>query len=173
MTSAIACKYANRIAAAAPVAGIRSVEGCDPNRAVPVIAFHGTADTFVAYDGGVGSSVADLPAPDGSGRRIGDAAGAASAEGPTVEETTASWAKRNGCARKRSEEKVASDVTLITFACPKGAEAELYRVEGGGHSWPGSEFSEQVGSVIGPTTKSISANELMWAFFQAHPLSGR
>ena len=41
---------------------------------------------------------------------------------------------------------------------------------GGGHSWPGSEFSQAVASVVGPTTMSISADELMWKFFQAHPL---
>lgn len=92
-------------------------------------------------------------------------------EGPTIAEITASWAKRNGCKTAPNEEKVASDVTLITFACPKGAEAELYRVDGGGHAWPGSEFSKQVASVIGPTTSSISANELMWKFFEDHPLT--
>ena len=43
---------------------------------------------------------------------------------------------------------------------------------GGGHSWPGSEFSKAVAAVVGPTTMSISANELMWKFFQAHPLPG-
>ena len=93
-------------------------------------------------------------------------------KGPTIEEITAAWAKRNGCKTTPSEEKVASDVTLITFSCPNGAEAELYRVEDGGHTWPGSEFSKQVASVIGPTTSSISANELMWKFFEDHPLTG-
>lgn len=173
MTSAVACKYADRVAAAAPVAGIREIDGCKPTRPVPVIAFHGTNDTFVAYDGGLGSSVAGLPSPDGSGKRIGDGVVDPDApKGPTIADITAAWAKRNGCKTAPAEEQVASDVTLITFACPKGAEAELYRVDGGGHSWPGSAFSEQVASVIGPTTKSISANELMWEFFQAHPRSG-
>jgi polyhydroxybutyrate depolymerase len=46
LTSAVACKYADRIAAAAPVAGIRDIPGCKPARPVPVIAFHGTADGF-------------------------------------------------------------------------------------------------------------------------------
>src|SRR5262249_50287918 len=47
LTSAVACRYADRIAAAAPVAGIREIDGCKPARPVPVVAFHGTADTFV------------------------------------------------------------------------------------------------------------------------------
>jgi polyhydroxybutyrate depolymerase len=177
LTSAVACRYADRIAAAAPVAGIRDIDGCDPSRPVPVVAFHGTADTFVSYNGGYGSSVANLPSPDGSGKRIGEGAAAAmtttapgTAKPPTIEEITADWAKRNGCSAKKTEKKVASDVTLLAWSCPKGDEAELYRVEGGGHSWPGSPFSAQVASVVGRTTSSISADEIMWKFFQEHPL---
>jgi polyhydroxybutyrate depolymerase len=177
LTSAVACRYADRVAAAAPVAGIRDIDGCDPSRPVPVVAFHGTADTFVSYDGGLGSSVANLPSPDGKGT-IGQA-GATTTTAPgtpkpaTIEDITADWAKRNGCSAKKTETKVASDVTLLAWSCPKGDEAELYRVEGGGHSWPGSEFSKQVASVVGKTTESISANEIMWKFFQEHPLQGR
>lgn len=171
MTSALSCKYADRIAAAAPVAGIRDIDGCKPSRPVPVIAFHGTEDTFVAYDGGVGSSVANLPAPDGSGKTIGEQGlNAAQPKGPSVPEISASWAKRNGCQTQQTEKTVTADVDLITFSCPQGAEVELYRVNGGGHSWPGSAFSQQVVSVVGPTTMSISADELMWKFFQEHPL---
>src|SRR4029079_13798140 len=65
MTSAVACKYADRIAAAAPVAGIRDIKGCAFARPVPVIAFHGTADPFVSYTGGLGLSALKLPTPDG------------------------------------------------------------------------------------------------------------
>jgi polyhydroxybutyrate depolymerase len=177
LTSAVACRYADRIAAAAPVAGIRDIDGCDPSRPVPVVAFHGTADSFVSYNGGYGSSVANLPSPDGSGKRIGQGAATATTttapgtpKPPTIEEITADWAKRNGCSAKKTEKKVASDVTLLAWSCPKGDEAELYRVEGGGHSWPGSAFSKQVASVVGRTTSSISADEIMWKFFQEHPL---
>jgi polyhydroxybutyrate depolymerase len=145
---------------------------------VPVVAFHGTDDTFVAYDGGFGSSVANLPSPDGSGRTIGQGStttttAAGTPKPPTIEDITADWAKRNGCSAKKTEQKVASDVTRIAWSCPRGDEAELYRVEGGGHSWPGSEFSKQVASVVGKTTDSISADEIMWKFFQEHPLDGR
>lgn len=171
MTSAVACKYADRFAAAAPVAGIRDIAGCKPSRPVPVIAFHGTADGFVSYDGGLGARVAELPSPDGSGKKIGQAAvNSIAPKGPTIPEITATWAVRNGCKKTPTEKPVAADVTIISFSCPKGDEAELYRVTGGGHAWPGSAFSKAVESAIGPTTLSINANELMWSFFQAHPL---
>jgi polyhydroxybutyrate depolymerase len=47
---------------------------------------------------------------------------------------------------------------------------ELYRVNGGGHAWPGSAASASLASVVGYTTTAISADQIMWAFFAAHPL---
>lgn len=175
MTSAIACVYSDRIAAVAPVAGIRDIEGCKPVRKVPVVAFHGTADGFVAFDGGVGAKVALLPAPDGSGRTLGESGllPSSEAKGPSIPEIVATWAHRNGCGGKATEQSVAPDVVRVRYPCPAGADVQLYRVEGGGHSWPGSAFSKSVGALIGPTTTSISADEIMWAFFAAHPLRDR
>jgi polyhydroxybutyrate depolymerase len=171
MTSAVACQFADRIAAAAPVAGIRDIDGCRPLRPVPVIAFHGTADQFVPYDGGLGPAAANLPAPDGSGKTLGDIGTVdPSRKGPSIPEITAAWARRNGCRTTPTESPVTVDVTLVSFECPAGAEVVLYRVTDGGHSWPGSEFSKKIVSVVGKTTDTISANELMWAFFEAHPM---
>jgi polyhydroxybutyrate depolymerase len=173
MTSAIACAYADRIAAAAPVAGIREIEGCDPARAVPVVAFHGTDDGFVAFDGGLGEDAANLPAPDGSGETLEESgAGRAAEDGPSIPEITAAWADRNDCKAKPKRQEVAADVTLVRYRCADDADVQFYRVEGGGHSWPGSEFSRQIENVTGPTTFSISANEVMWEFFERHPLPG-
>jgi polyhydroxybutyrate depolymerase len=170
MTSAVACRYADRIAAAAPVAGIRDIKGCKPSRPVPVIAFHGTADPYVGYDGGLGQKAADLPT--GDGRTLGEAGAVdPKAKGPSIPEITAAWAKRNSCTSTPTDTTVAADVTLIKFPCPTGDEVELYRVTGGGHTWPGSEFSKAIASAVGPTTFSINADELIWKFFEAHPLA--
>jgi polyhydroxybutyrate depolymerase len=175
MTSMVACELADRFAAAAPVAGVTEVADCQANRPVPVVAFHGTDDGFLAYEGGFGPQIASLPSPDGRGT-LGDAAGpangSAGSTGPSVPEVMADWAERNGCDDDAApdEEAVAGDVTLLRFACPAGAEAELYRVEGGGHSWPGSEFLANAEAVVGRTTMSISADEIMWDFFERHPL---
>jgi polyhydroxybutyrate depolymerase len=174
MTSTLACALSDRFAAAAPVAGVTEVAGCNPDRPVPVVAFHGTDDGFLAYDGGFGPQVASLPSPDGQGT-LGDVAaepdGPSEASSPSVPEVVADWGGRNGCDDTAPEEEaVADDVTLLSFACPAGAEADLYRVEGGGHSWPGSEFLANVENIVGHTTMSISANEVMWEFFEQHPL---
>ncbi len=170
MTSAIACEYADRVAAAAPVAGIRNPAGCKPARPVPVVAFHGTADPVLSYNGGLGPKGLALPAPDGSGRTLGQTGTAGAVTTQSVSKMTAAWAGRNHCAARPTETKVASDVTLIAYRCPDDATVELYRIEGGGHTWPGSELSRAVASVIGSTTFSISVNEIIWKFFQAHPL---
>lgn len=173
MASAIACQLADRIAAVAPVAGLRDVEGCEPARPVPVIAFHGTDDQFIAYDGGLGPAVANLPSPDGHGT-LGDVTGSAALPGgnASVPEMASAWAVRNGCEPDPVEEPVAPDVSRLRFPCPAGAEVELYRIDGGGHSWPGSVFSAAIPDMVGATTTSVSATELIWAFFEAHPLSG-
>jgi polyhydroxybutyrate depolymerase len=176
MTSALVCEYADRIAAAAPVAGIRAVDDCNPSRPVPVVAFHGTADDFVGYDGGFGGGAARLPAPDGSARTLEDAStteSTAPPAGPSIPDATTAWAERNGCKTKPIVEDVTVDVTIMRFDCPAGADAVLYTVKDGGHSWPGSEFSKAVESVVGKTTDTISANEVMWAFFTENPLPVR
>lgn len=173
MTSAVACVYANRVAAVAPVDGIEALPGCRPRRPVPIIAFHGTADQDVSYTGGLGPKGLALQAPDNSGRTAAQAGSffGLTAHGPSVPQILATWARFNGCATHTTEHTIASDVTLIRYPCPADADTELYRVSGGGHAWPGSPVSAAVSSIVGTTTMSISATSLIWSFFRAHPLS--
>lgn len=170
MTSAMACAFSSRIAAAAPVAGIQQISGCSFVRPVPVVAFHGTSDPFVPYNGGIGPAALALPAPDGSGRKLGQLGRATLKPGPSIPEATTAWAKRNGCSTTPAQKAIAGDVTLISYACPADATVELYRVTGGGHAWPGSPVDRSISKIIGRVTFSITANDIMWAFFQAHPL---
>jgi polyhydroxybutyrate depolymerase len=66
-------------------------------------------------------------------------------------------------------------VSLIAYRCPDHATVEVYREEGDGHTWPGSQLMvlPSVWSSLGPTTFAIDADQLMWAFFQSHPLLDR
>lgn len=174
LASRLACVYANRIAAIAPVAALRDPAGCKPARPMPVVTFAGTGDQFVAFTGGLGPQAQVTPANDGTGRMLGDTSGGKEvARSASMPKILAAWAKRNRCTAKPTEANIASDVTLVRYACPKRADVQLYRITGGGHTWPGSEFSRQVESVLGPTTFSINANDVMWQFFAAHPLHGR
>lgn len=65
-----------------------------------------------------------------------------------------------------TDTSVAKDVTLRTYTCPPGADLEFYVIIGGGHAWPGSEFSQQVASAVGFTTMDIGATALIWEFFR-------
>ena len=99
MASSIACQFAGQIAAVAPVSGLENPAGCHPSRPVPIVTFHGTADQYVSYAGGLGPAALKLPAPDGSSKDIGQelGAGAPQRTGPSIPSIAATWAARNGC----------------------------------------------------------------------------
>ena len=71
----------------------------------------------------------------------------------------ADWAEQNGCDGS-ADEDVSDEVIRRTFDCPDGADVEFYIIEGGGHSWPGSDFSKSIESIVGHTTFDIDATEL-------------
>jgi polyhydroxybutyrate depolymerase len=170
LASTLVCTDARRIAAIATVSGLMDPPGCKPARPVPIVAFQGTGDEFVAFTGGLGARAKVTSANDGTGRMLGDTSGGqAVARSKSTPEVAAAWAKRNHCTRKATETSVALDVTLIRYRCPNRADVELYRIEGGGHTWPGSEFSRAIESAVGPTTFSINADDVLWRFFQARP----
>jgi polyhydroxybutyrate depolymerase len=170
LASAMVCLFADRIAAVAAVAGVRDVPGCDPDRPVPVVAFHGDADEFVGFEGGLGPGVTDLPPAE---RQALIDVAAPTDSGSSIPEVAAAWAKRNGCRPKPSRRSVAPDVEVARYRCPHRADVHLYAVRGGGHTWPGSTFSKSIEQFVGPTTDSIDANTVMWRFFRAHPLRKR
>lgn len=151
----LASELSDRIAAIAPVGGPMGTEDCHPERPVSVIHFHGTDDNFAPYQG----------------RR-----GAKSITGTlfySVDHSIRAWVKANGCPAQPRVEKLpdkASDgmtVTRTTYGPGKdGAEVVLITIHSGGHTWPGRESRARF---LGPSTKDISANDLMWEFFQRHP----
>ena len=60
-------------------------------------------------------------------------------------------------------------VTRTTYDRGKNnSEVVLVVVEEGGHTWPGQQ--PPVG-FIGKSVKTVSANDLIWEFFQKHPLN--
>ena len=80
--------------------------------------------------------------------------------------TVADWAKRDGCAPNPVDTMVSPHVIHRVFQCPPGTAVEFYIILGGGHAWPGSEFSQKIAAITGPTTFEINASNTIWAFFQ-------
>lgn len=166
MSSLLACRMADRFAAIAPVAGITNFDDCTPAAPMPIIAFHGTADPILGFNGGVGDIASVLGGGESNPAAPSTTLPAADLEGAGYPANVRAWAKRNGCQPTPTDTSVAKDVTLRTYTCPPGADLEFYVIIGGGHAWPGSEFSQQVASAVGFTTMDIDATALIWEFFR-------
>jgi polyhydroxybutyrate depolymerase len=170
MTSVVACALSDRIAAIAPVSGIGLPEGCEPSHPMPVLTFHGTADPILLFNGGV-----DLSALGGA-LGGGDDSGPtttrppADLDGPGYPDTVRRWAALDGCDDTFEDEQVSDTVIRRDFDCPDDAPVEFVIVEGGGHSWPSSEFSKSIEQIVGPTTFDIDASQEVWKFFQRFTL---
>jgi polyhydroxybutyrate depolymerase len=59
-------------------------------------------------------------------------------------------------------------VTRKTYTSGKdGSEVALVVIEGGGHTWP---CRRSPAATLGKSATNVSANDLMWEFFQKHEL---
>jgi polyhydroxybutyrate depolymerase len=157
MSSLLACRRSDRITAVAPVAGVEFAESC-VGRPVPVMAFHGSADPIVSYDGGGlnAARIADLQY--WKGQRPG---GVPVHHG--VDAAMAAWARHNGCDPDFVEERVSPEVRRRTWPnCD--AETILYVVDGGGHTWPGKPVPG-FEATFGHGTTDIDASTLIFDFF--------
>ena len=148
MSHRLACDLSDRIAAIASVAGVNATTDCHPLRPVPVLDLHGTANPVVPYTGN----------PRDGWR--------------SVDDTIAGWVARDGCTGSTTA-LATSDVTCVSHApCAAGAEVELCTIQGGGHTWPGGkDVPHFLG--IGKTTHAINADDLIWSFFERHPMPPR
>jgi polyhydroxybutyrate depolymerase len=153
MSYVLACRLANRIAAVGGVAGAYSypLNLCNPSRPVPFIAFHGTEDATVSY------------------------------EGETLEEYNLTFppilpfieglAEINQCAQSTATPRE-EEISITNYTgCAQDAEVILYTIHGGGHTWPGDPSGTT--TQWGRTTQQIDATLLMWEFFEQHPLAAQ
>jgi polyhydroxybutyrate depolymerase len=149
MSRIVACELPDRIAAV----GVVASPNASCAAAVPMIAFHGTADTLAPFEGGA------IPAAAGGGAF------------PPVRRSLSEWARALGCDGLPIISRPAAEVELSTFLrCRRGdAETLLYTILGGGHTWPGS--APLPADQFGATSAAIDATAVMWEFFAAHPLA--
>jgi polyhydroxybutyrate depolymerase len=167
------CALPGRLAAIAPIAGVNATKVCATGTPrASVIAFHGTADPIVPYRGGrffAGADPSDAVDPTSTTTPRSQLGNALRAQ--PVDDAVANWAAFDGCGTPATTTAVAGDVDRVTYpSCPADGTVELYRVVGGGHTWPGS-FPVNPAR-LGPVTSSIDATSLMLAFFAAHPRTG-
>jgi polyhydroxybutyrate depolymerase len=120
MASLLGCVLNSRIAAIAPVASLRWPSPCS-GRPVPVLTFHGLADSQNPYDGNVvgrnGEWVESVP------------------------DALAGWARHNGCKSDLIREDPAGPLSTMRYQeCRDAAEVRMIRIDGLGHAWPKAEI---------------------------------
>jgi polyhydroxybutyrate depolymerase len=150
MTFVLSCTLSHRIAAVGSVSAAPSLpwSWCEDPTPIPMIAFHGTGDPLVPYDGGRGSFGPDVF--------------------PGVRGWAASWAERNRCQQEAVESDAAKGVSHLEYGgCEEDAAVALYTLQGGGHQWPGGK--PLPGWLVGPRSDAVDATRLIWEFFLAHP----
>lgn len=119
MSSLLACAMGSRLAAIAPVSGLRFSAPCTGNP-IPVLTFHGLADPQNPYDG------------HASGR------GAEWEE--SVPDALAGWARRDSCKGDVILEDPPGPLSTMRYAgCAGGAEVRMIRIDGLGHRWTREE----------------------------------
>ncbi|MGD8859503.1 MAG: PHB depolymerase family esterase [Myxococcales bacterium] len=120
LTHHLGCEAADVFAAIAPGAfDLFEESACAPSRPITVIAFRGTADIIVPFDGGLMAG-----APNGF-------LGNHTFEG--AEDSFARWAQINGCTAEPIDE---GGGCRTHTTCDDGTEVTLCTALGGGHDWP-------------------------------------
>ncbi|CAA6819437.1 MAG: Unknown protein [uncultured Aureispira sp.] len=149
MSNTLACALNHRIAAIAGVGGTMSAlqsGACSPSLKIPVLHIHGTADLVVPYIGNtLLLGVADL---------------------------VTHWRTHNGLTTAATTTSFSntslldgSTADLIRYETGSAYPVHLIRVNGGGHSWPGSGVI-----VSGSTNMDFDASLEIWKFFSQYRL---
>lgn len=153
MSYCLACET-DRFAAVGSVTGSMSVvmyNSCTPSRPTPTIRIHGTSDNVVPYAGNSTSKGA--------------------------EEVTLFWANQNNCNTTPAITQVPNTSTsdgataehYVYSGGTNGNTVELYKVTGGGHTWPDATVSLPSN---GNTCRDFNATKEIWRFFSQYERGG-
>ena len=167
----LACEMANQIAAVASVSSTMAKDlesRCRPQRPIPILMINGTEDKLVPWLGG--------EMRVGAGGKI-----------LSVPETVAFWRQNNSCSATPKEEQLPDTVhdgtKVVSYqysGCHQNATVMLYRIEGGGHGWPGGRIMRRANqndfsnrdheNLVGKNSQAINASEVVWKFLQQFTL---
>ena len=159
MSSRLVCDRADLFRGAAIVTATISEDylpHCDPSNPVAVIVFNGTDDPLVPYNGG---HVKVL------GQKRGKII--------STDDYIQFWQGVNGC---RTQKKTINlpdlkdDGTTVSIEeysnCNERGELILYKINGGGHTWPGGK--QYLGErLVGKVSREIDAFDVIWEFFKS------
>ncbi|KZS67311.1 MAG: PHB depolymerase family esterase [Mycobacterium pseudokansasii] len=156
MSNRLACDRADVFAAIAPIAGTLGVGvACNPSRPVSVMEAHGTADPVVPFNGG-------------KVRGRGGPSQAISAAGMVDR-----WRAVDGCQGDPTMDELPNvgDGTVVrrydSRSCAAGTEVIFYRIDNGGHTWPGGK-QYLPKTIVGATTRAFDGSQAIVQFFVSH-----
>ena len=153
MSVELACALSNRIAAVASVTGsmgVNRIAVCNPSKPTPVMQINGTSDATVTYNGTV--------------------------QYASIESVVDFWVDKNNCNPTPTVINVPNTNTTdgstvehyIYTNGEAGSSVELYKVIGGGHTWPGAPIDIPFS---GNTNRDINASKEIWRFFSQYRLN--
>ncbi len=159
MSFQLGCSLPDKIRAIAPVtAQIPSAVAplCRSETGVSLAVFNGTEDPLVPYNGGQITVFR---------RHRGEVL--------STDETIRIWRQKNRCNPEAGVSELpdlavdGTRVTKIEFSrCKNESKVVLYRIEGGGHTWPDGRQYLPVRR-IGRTSRDINACDEIWEFFRS------
>lgn len=155
MSYDLACLLSHRIAAIASVSGSMvssHLTACNASHPTPVMQIHGDIDATVSYTGSSGIVASTH-----------------------IDSLIKFWVQYNHCNASPSTSNLpdisTSDNCTVLHDVYNGGwsgtSVELYKIIGGGHSWPGSIFN-----IPGiNTNQDFNASKEIWRFFSQHNLA--
>lgn len=128
---------------------------CQPNGPLSVLMMNGTNDPLMPWRGGEFRE---------RFQRLGSVLSA--------EETALFWARHDNCETVPQTRKLdnmnPADVTQVyvnEYSFCTDSRVLLYRIDQGGHTWPGG-LQYQPETVVGKTSRHIDAGVVIWSFFK-------
>jgi len=163
MSFRLGCELSDKIAAIAPVAGLMPVKtfgNCRPSKHISVLIINSTDDPITPWNGG-NFKLGII--------RFG--------KGISVKQATLFWVEVNGCVTLPVVELMPDsdpgDGTRVQRIWYKGGQAGteviLYKIKGGGHTWPGG-YQYLREKIIGKACNDVNACEIIWNFFKEHKI---
>jgi polyhydroxybutyrate depolymerase len=154
MAQRLAIEHSHHFAAVAVVAASLSEwleTRFTPSRPMPILFINGTADPVTSYVGG---------RQPGGARVL------------SVEDTVKIWAHFNGCKEAPEVQEIhglnnGTFVSVFIYgSCKNNSQVKLYKIEGGGHVWPGESEGLSKSGVV-KLSAGTDASEEIWKSFES------
>lgn len=159
MASQLACDLADRVAAVAPISGVRfplasdaalglpDSQDCDPDRSVPILAIHGRVDATNPWDTGTPGTAWSY----------------------SGEEAIDRWVGFNSCRPTPRVTAMTDNIDLVEYrACHGNADVKVVTINNGNHTVPSYPVPWE-----SPPNMEVDGFEVAWDLLASYRLPGK